>query len=134
MNQKEIEAVRNHISNIPAIGAMYAPVLLEWLEVALKERDAAVAKAEQYENDWREAKNEFGTATSKLRERLRAAEDLYKKSMDRIHEAAGIKRDGLVAILAWIEEMHESTRVACENTPTRGCECLGCGYAREQAR
>jgi hypothetical protein len=79
LNKEEIDAVRNHISNIPAVGAVYAPVLLEWLVVALKERDAAS-------------------------ERLRASEDLYKKSMDMIHEAAGIKRDGLVAILAWIEE------------------------------
>jgi hypothetical protein len=43
VNQQEIEAVRNHISNIPAVGAMYAPVLLEWLEVAMKERDDAIA-------------------------------------------------------------------------------------------
>ena len=104
MTKAEIEAVRNHISNIPAIGAMYAPVLLEWLEVAMKERDAAAAKAEQYENDWREAKSEFGTATAKLRERVRSCEDLYERAMTAIHEAAGIKRDGLAAILAWIEE------------------------------
>jgi len=104
VNQQEIEAVRNHISNIPAVGAMYAPVLLEWLEVALKERDAAAAKAEQYENDWREAKSEFGTATAKLRERVRSCEDHYRRAMDAIHEAAGIKRDGLAAILSWIEE------------------------------
>jgi hypothetical protein len=46
MNQKEIEAVRNHISNIPAIGAMYAPVLLEWMEVALRQLDEARAEVE----------------------------------------------------------------------------------------
>jgi hypothetical protein len=46
MTKEEIEAVRNHISNIPAIGAMYAPVLLEWLEVALRQRDEARAEVD----------------------------------------------------------------------------------------
>lgn len=32
-----------------------------------------------------------------------------------------------VARLRWGNEM------ACENTPTRGCECPGCGLARERA-
>lgn len=35
----------------------------------------AQEKAAIYEKDWREAKAEFGTATSKLREQLRASEE-----------------------------------------------------------
>jgi len=38
------------------------------------ERDAAVAKATTYERDWYDAKSEFGTATAKLRERVRVVE------------------------------------------------------------
>ena len=38
------------------------------------ERDAAVAKAAAYERDWYDAKSEFGTATAKLRERVRVVE------------------------------------------------------------
>ena len=43
MTREEIEAVRNHISNIPEVGAMYAPVLLEWLDVMLRQQDEARA-------------------------------------------------------------------------------------------
>lgn len=33
-----------------------------------------------------------------------------------------------------LREAEESNRMACENTPTKGCECPGCEYAREVAR
>ena len=48
--------------------------LLHERENLIRERDEARAKADTYERDWYEAKSEFGTATAKLRERLRAAE------------------------------------------------------------
>lgn len=38
------------------------------------------------------------------------------------------------SLRAQLEAAEESRRMACENTPTRGCECPGCGYAREVAR
>ena len=82
MNKEEIEAVENHISNIPQTGAMYAPVLLKWLRAALKEE-------------------------TNLRERLRVTEELHEQSMAAIREAAGIERGGLKAILWWIEEAKE---------------------------
>ena len=44
------------------------------LAKAIRERDAAVAKAAAYERDWYDAKSKFGTATAKLRERVRVVE------------------------------------------------------------
>ena len=38
MTEDEIQAIENHISNIPATAGMYAPVLLQWLRAMLKER------------------------------------------------------------------------------------------------
>ncbi len=43
-------------------------------EKAERERDEARAKADTYERDWYEAKSEFGTATAKLREKVRTLE------------------------------------------------------------
>ena len=47
MTREELDAVRNHISSIPTIGAMYAPVLVEWADVLLRERDEARAEVER---------------------------------------------------------------------------------------
>jgi hypothetical protein len=44
------------------------------LAKAVRERDAARAKADTYERDWYEAKSEFGTAAAKLRESVRTLE------------------------------------------------------------
>ena len=51
----------------------YARLDTMWQEL-VRERDAAVAKATTYERDWYDAKSEFGTATAKLRERVRVVE------------------------------------------------------------
>lgn len=37
VNRAELEAIRNHMSNIPAVGGLYAPVLLSWCEALLAE-------------------------------------------------------------------------------------------------
>lgn len=37
--------------------------------------------------------------------------DLHDKSMDILHEAAGIKRDGLAGLLAWIQARREAETV-----------------------
>lgn len=44
MTREELEAVRNHISNLPTVGAMYAPVLVEWVSVLLRQRDEVTAQ------------------------------------------------------------------------------------------
>ena len=93
MNKEEIEAVENHISNIPQTGAMYAPVLIEWLKVAIRERDDYFCSHKLAEEE-----------LAKLRNRVRNAEEIYVKAMAAIHEAAGIPGDGHAGILGGIEE------------------------------
>lgn len=44
MTREELDAVRNHISNLPSVGAMYAPVLVEWAGVLLRQRDEVTAQ------------------------------------------------------------------------------------------
>jgi hypothetical protein len=48
------------------------------LAMALKKRDDALAKADQYERDWYDAKSEFGTSMAKMR----AERDEYKSKLD----------------------------------------------------
>jgi hypothetical protein len=45
IDRKELDAVSNHISNIPSIGAVYAPVLVEHCRALLAEVERAL-KAE----------------------------------------------------------------------------------------
>lgn len=44
MTREELDVVRNHISNIPVIGAMYAPALVEHCRALLVEMDRLTAK------------------------------------------------------------------------------------------
>lgn len=50
MTKEEIEAVENHISNLPSVGAMYAPVLLKWLRALQVTLDAAQARVRQLQD------------------------------------------------------------------------------------
>ena len=60
--------------------------LLDRVRAVVEERDALRADVER------------------LRARVAAADSIHAKSMDAIHEAAGIRRNGLAGILAWIED------------------------------
>ena len=52
MNERDLETVRNHMLDEPATRQTYAPVLLAWLEVVIKERDEARTLLRWYvEND-----------------------------------------------------------------------------------
>lgn len=44
MTREELDAIRNHMSNLPTVGAMYAPVLVEWVAVLLRQRDEVTAQ------------------------------------------------------------------------------------------
>ena len=104
VTEDEIQAIENHISSTPATAGMYAPVMLQWLRALIKQREELLRLAyigehyfpdlswktrceellgelherkeyaEQVEQDWRDAKSEFGTATAKLRARVRELE------------------------------------------------------------
>jgi hypothetical protein len=41
ITREELQAIENHISNIPHVGGMYAPVLIAWCRALLDEQDAA---------------------------------------------------------------------------------------------
>lgn len=43
INREELDAVSNHISNLPSIGALYAPVLVEHLRALLAEVERLTA-------------------------------------------------------------------------------------------
>lgn len=47
------------------------------------------------------------------------ANKLYEDAMDAIHERAGVKRDGLVALFAWIDERKELERDAINHARDR---------------
>lgn len=51
INREELDAVRNHISNIPAIGAMYAPVLVEHCRALLAEVERLTAERDASHRD-----------------------------------------------------------------------------------
>lgn len=72
---------------------------------AQEQRDKAIREVTFLKDHYSmEAASKLRAEVAALRTRLLASEDLYKKSMDLIHEAAGIKRDGLAGILGWIDE------------------------------
>lgn len=104
MTREELDAVRNHISNLPTVGAMYAPVLVEWAGVLLRQRDEVTAQRDN-------------------------AVDASKEGawMARALDAER-ERDALKERIA---RMMESISMACEEPPTN-CECAGCSYAREK--
>jgi hypothetical protein len=41
ITREELQAIENHVSNIPHVGGMYAPVLIAWCRALLDEQDAA---------------------------------------------------------------------------------------------
>lgn len=57
------------------------------------------------------------------------ADKLFDRAATMLREAHSERDEARaeVARLRWGNEM------ACENTPTKGCECPGCGLARERA-
>lgn len=52
MTKEEIEAIKNHISNIPAVAGMYVPVMLAWLEKLIDERDRLTQGAKDETAQW----------------------------------------------------------------------------------
>lgn len=43
ITREELQAIENHISNIPPIAGMYAPVLVAWCRALLDEQDDAAS-------------------------------------------------------------------------------------------
>jgi septal ring factor EnvC (AmiA/AmiB activator) len=111
------------------------------LEKESAERHNALIKAEMYERDWYAAKSEFGTAMAKMREALRAAEKRELETLAELNEreadiqALRESRDKWAETARKLgEQLQWANDMACENTPTPGCECPGCSLARDRAR
>lgn len=51
ITREEMQAIENHISNIPHVGGMYAPVLIAWCRALLDEQDAAYRRGAEAMRD-----------------------------------------------------------------------------------
>jgi chromosome segregation ATPase len=51
ITREELQAIENHISNIPHVGGMYAPVLIAWCRALLDEQDAAYRRGAEAMRD-----------------------------------------------------------------------------------
>lgn len=60
------------------------------------------------------------------------AEDLMVEGrfVKRIHEAVAELRKERDELKAEVERLQREAEFACENTPTKGCDCPGCCTAR----
>lgn len=84
-HEEEIQRLRSQLENVldsHVEGGWQARVL-----DAERERNAAQAKAVDFERDWYAAKSEFGTAMAKMREALRAAEQRELAALAELDEA-----------------------------------------------
>lgn len=76
--------------------------------------------------EWRRCvgaeQRDVGTATAKMREALRAAEQRELVALAELAEAT-----------AEIERLRWGNEMACENTPVASCDCPGCMVARDRA-
>lgn len=79
----------------------------ERVREVMDERDLARAKADAYERDWYEAKSEFGTATAKLREKVRTLEAALTTET-RVALDYQNQRDEALAQVARREREHEA--------------------------
>lgn len=97
------------------------PTFIEDVILGLR---ADLAKAQEkaaiYEKDWREAKSEFGTATSKLREQLRASEESATRGWE-VADSFHITVSGLGAENERLRAALDDVMGACD------AECAGCG-------
>ena len=84
MTREELEAVRNHISNLPTVGAMYASVLVEWVSVLLRQRDEVTAQRDNAVDASKEGAW-MARALDAERERDEALAQVARR--DREHEA-----------------------------------------------
>jgi hypothetical protein len=90
------------------------------LAKAVRERDAAVAKAATYERDWREAKSEFGTASAKLRDQVRASQAEAaeaRRDFVRVADALGLvgtDDTGRIGAIASVEDIVAQARLAAK--------------------
>ena len=97
---------------------------------AQRERDEAVAafhEATRLRSGIQQARIKAENERDEARAKLALLERHYSPEAAAKLRAELAKANAEIASLRWDRE------TACENTPTRGCECPGCGLARERA-
>ena len=99
---RELRAENDRLKASRLPDVEYARLDTMWQEL-VRERDAAVVKATAHERDWYEAKSEFGTATAKLREKVRTLESALTTET-RVSLDYQNQRDELRAQLAFLRE------------------------------
>jgi hypothetical protein len=104
---------------------MYAPVLVEWVSVLLRQRDEVTA---QRDNAVDASKEGAWMARALDAERERDVAQAATVNAALIHADLVRERDALKERIA---RMMESMSMACEEPPA-GCECAGCMYSRER--
>lgn len=110
MTREELEAVRNHISNLPTVGAMYAPVLVEWVSVLLRQRDEVTAQRDNAVDASKEGAW-MARALDAERERDEALAQVARR--DREHEALS---ETAQKALAHVEAERDKARAAQEES------------------
>jgi len=48
ITREELQAIENHMSNIPAVAGMYTPVLIAWCRALLDEHDNAYRRGAEH--------------------------------------------------------------------------------------
>lgn len=115
-------------------------------DVAVKERDFARAEAERLKaqaEHFQRAIKESAESRLAAQEKSLQLELLWKAEMEHANKWAARARKAEADYLymnrirdhlqGQVLELQRDRETACENTPTKGCECPGCCTARERA-
>lgn len=105
----ELEAERDACRGMEIAAERRGERLYEENQRLREELEAAKEKAATYEKDWREAKAEFGTATAKLREQLRASEESATRGWG-VADSFHVTVSGLEAEIARLRSALEEVR------------------------
>jgi len=80
ITREELQAIENHIGNIPHVGAMYAPVLIAWCRALLDEQDAAYDERD-------ELLVRVADQSAELRATRETYRDAYRRGAEAMREA-----------------------------------------------
>jgi len=104
--EREGEVVERILTDRPDADAAFIATAREAMPRLLAEvaRLRALTRAVSIDRDTIEVeRDEARREVERLRSQLESARDLHTRMMRAIHEAAGVRPDGLAAILAWVE-------------------------------
>jgi hypothetical protein len=110
VTREELDAVRNHISNLPTVGAMYAPILVEWAGVLLRQRDEIRAQRDNLLDASKEgAWMARALDAERERDEARAENDRLKAS--RLPDVEYARLDAVLASYVRVDELDDGTEL-----------------------